>query len=60
MAKKYTDNSNQATDVGQLIQDAREDKGLSYEQLAEQSGCFASSIEKIELGELRGDREQLQ
>ena len=60
MAKKYTDNSNQATDVGQLIQDAREDKGLSYEQLAEQSGCFATSIEKIELGELLGDRDQLQ
>jgi transcriptional regulator with XRE-family HTH domain len=60
MAKKYTDNSNHTTDVGQLIQDAREDKGLSYEQLAAQSGCFATSIEKIELGELRGDRDQLQ
>ena len=59
MAKKSTGNSNQ-TDVGQVIRQAREDKGLTYEQLAGQSGCFATTIEKIEMGELRGDREHLQ
>ena len=60
MAKKSTGNSIQAADVGQAIQQAREGKGLTYEQLAEQSGCFATTIEKIETGELRGDRDQLE
>ncbi|MDP6545906.1 MAG: helix-turn-helix domain-containing protein [Phycisphaerae bacterium] len=60
MANEPTDNSDQATDVGRAIRQAREEKGLSIEQLAEQSGCFESTIEKIEQGEIRGDREQLQ
>ena len=59
MAKKPTDNSNQAADVGQAVRQAREEKGLTIEQLAGQSGCFESTIEKIELGEIQGDREQL-
>ena len=59
MARQPTDNSNQAADVGQAIRQARQEKGLTIEQLAEQSGCFESTIEKIELGELQGDREQL-
>jgi len=60
MTNQPTDNSKQATDVGQAIRQAREGNGLTIEQLAEQSGCFESTIEKIELGEIRGDREQLQ
>jgi len=59
MANQPTDNSRQAADVGQAIRRAREAKGLTREQLAEQSECFESTIEKIELGEIRGDREQL-
>jgi transcriptional regulator with XRE-family HTH domain len=60
MANKSTGNSPQATDVGQVIQQAREAKDLTYEQLAEQSGCFATSIEQIESGELLASRDQLQ
>jgi|GEM_PF-1418311 len=60
MARQPTDNSNQATGVGQTIREARREKGLTVEQLAEKSGCFESTIEKIELGEIRGEREQLQ
>ena len=60
MTNQPTYNSNQATDVGQAIRQAREGKGLTIEQLAGRSGCFESTIEKIELGEIRGDREQLQ
>jgi len=60
MANKSTGDSIQSLDVGQVIRKARKDKGLTYEQLAQQSGCFETTIEKIELGELRGDREQLQ
>jgi transcriptional regulator with XRE-family HTH domain len=59
MTNKSTDNSTQA-DVGQILAQAREAKGLTHEQLAEQSGCFATTIEKIELGELMADRENLQ
>ncbi|MDP6636897.1 MAG: helix-turn-helix domain-containing protein [Phycisphaerae bacterium] len=60
MANKSTGDSNEAKDVGQVIREARQASGLTYEQLAEQSGCFETTIEKIELGEIRGDREQLQ
>ena len=59
MGKKPTDNSDQATDVGQAIRQGRQAKGLTREQLAEQSGCFETTIEKIETGEFRGDRDQL-
>jgi len=59
MANKST-NSSAQTNVGQVIRQARQDKGLTHDQLAEQSGCFATTIEKIEAGELRGDREHLQ
>ncbi len=59
MTNKSKENSTPA-DVGQIIAQAREAKGLTYEQLSEQSGCFATTIEKIELGELMADRENLQ
>ncbi|MBT3201781.1 MAG: helix-turn-helix domain-containing protein [Phycisphaerales bacterium] len=59
MAKESTDNSNKPCNVGQVIQQAREAKELTYEQLGELSGCFATSIERIESGEIQGDRDQL-
>jgi transcriptional regulator with XRE-family HTH domain len=60
MTMQSTDNSGPSSDVGQALRNGREKKGMTVEQLAEQSGCFESTIEKIELGEILPDREQLQ
>ena len=59
MANKSTSDSDQAT-VGQVLRQARDAKGLTLEQLAQQSGCFETTIEQIEQDELPGDRDQLQ
>ncbi|MCP4377495.1 MAG: helix-turn-helix domain-containing protein [bacterium] len=60
MTMQPTDNSGPSPAVGLALRDGREKKGMTVEQLAEQSGCFGSTIEKIELGEILPDREQLQ